>query len=324
MPSLWGKTLPLRNFIIAPEFQAPGLPEVVSLEDAPRIFEEAGIMPQEAVQAMIDSESVEHEEHTLISPSKLIASHTCRREVLIKHFLPYDADPFALWAALEGTLWHAAFAHAGKKLDGWLRELSLPRPVDIEKLGGKLARVEGVLAIEVLPGLFMRGTLDRLSLDYRELGDHKTQKYSKTDYADQSKFGPGDAENWRVQLSVYAFMVEDVFGVKPDRAFVWRTYRGSLDRARTFRKIPITLLSREQVLERVGEFAYSLRDILAQAQSIRAKAHAAGLDPTPELEALARATPMDGYEKQQFNGKKCPLYCVARKVCFGLAGIPEF
>lgn len=314
--------MPLRAFL------HPQTGEAVDFTAAPAVFETEGLLPAEVTAALIEQESRSHEEHSLVSPSKLSPDTICRREQVIRHFLPYDTNPLVFWDAMEGTLWHQTLVAAGDKVDGYYRELSLPRPEDATHPAVK--QVEGVLAVEVWPGIYMRGTVDRLREDLVEMIDHKTQRFPQTakggaptDFADPDPKGrwKGNRWEWEPQINAYRFIVETLMGTAPTELWVWRTYRGSRSREHTFRKVPVGVLTRDQLWARVGEFVTDLTARLGEAVAVRDSTLARGEDPTPALEALVRATPMDGYEKRIFNGQKCDHYCACKAKCWELAGM---
>ena len=116
---------------------------------------------------------------------------TCRREVILENVFDYVLDPYSLWLAKEGNLWDAVLASV-EVGEGWLREVSLPadptradakRYPWIEAHGDdrehpKVRRCpeDGKLRVEIFPGIWVRGRIDRLSTDFKHLIDHKTKK----------------------------------------------------------------------------------------------------------------------------------------------------
>lgn len=307
--------------------------ERVALEDAPTYFDEIGLIPMEATAAMLGHEMRARTEHTMLSPSKMDPEKVCRRQVVIENFLPYDLEPMVLWEAWEGTLWHRVFVREGQTLIGDCREISLPRPEDTGKPG--VREIEnGILAIEVFPGIWMRGTLDRLKDDLESLTDHKTQRTPGTTWTKDSKtgekvaklqdYGERNVPQWALQLNIYGFMVEKVFGSFPKHLWIWRTYRGCYDRAAIFRKFPIPRLSKDEVWAKVGTLATTLQSYLREAEEIRVGEEAQGRDPVAALERFIKGIPMDGKDKHMFNGKKCTMFCEVKDLCFKLANVLDW
>lgn len=302
-------------------FRHPQTGETIPLDRAAAIFEDEGVMPADVVQAMIDD--IQHGTHARgirLSPSLLEPNTHCRRQIVGERYVDIVADPYSLWAALEGTLFHWGMVEAGKSIPDWKAGVRLPGSVsDVTK---SMRITDGVAELELFPGIFISGEADRIKDTHKadgmgpafELVDHKTTRYRA------KELGPDllqkNKDEWAVQVNIYRYLYEDLTGRTCSNLFVWRTYRGSYDHTRTFRKFPIALISREALWAQIGEWVTSLRDYLLEADKIQ--------NDRMALENLVKSIPMDGLDKQMFAGKKCELYCGFKTECFRLAGKVSF
>lgn len=288
--------MPIRSLIDPKTLQA------VPLEEAPDYFERKGLMPAEVIGMILKDEGRPPAGRPFVYPSVADPDVTCRREVLIRQHLPYDLNPIRLWQAKEGTIWHDAFLAQGAP--GWEHEVNLPDALLVEGRapGGGNVKVcsDGKPRLEVWPGVWMRGRVDRHQ-NWDVLADHKTTRYAKQDY--------GLKKDWTVRLNIYARMVWMLRGVAPKELWVWRTYRGVYEPEKAFRRFPVPLLG-EGDMSRLGQFALSLQGYLEKAET------------TDDVEALVRSMPMDG--EKMFNGKKCGEYCAVKDVCFRIQGLTMF
>lgn len=304
--------------------------EHLTLEEAPEYFETVrvsdereGVMPAEAVVAIIRAELAHEGRHARMSPSMLWPDSNCRREIYLRRFTPYYLDPLGVWEAQEGTLIHGALEMSGDEVPGYRRELRLPRPGDEN---ATIDPDDGKPVVELWPGVFMSGTLDKIKDDGSVLTDVKTSKYPKTfgkqlpsrDFGEQ-KVGA----EWAVQLNSYREMFKLLYGRDAEKLWVWRLYRGSQERSLTWRKFPIPIVSRNQMWNKIGPFVTSCLEHLRAGMDIE---QGAGSDMERQARHLeyAKGVPMDGHDQGQFNGQKCPKYCGQRQVCFGLAGMMDF
>ena len=289
--------------------------ERVSPELAAKHFDDSGIMPGEAVQAILEDETREHRTGVHISPSLMNGEKTCRREIVIKRFLPYDQDPLVLWEAVEGTVWHDALGmHDRTKT--WLRELSLPGPED--EGHPQVRKIGSFYQLEVFPGLWMHGTADRVSHDFKVLCDVKTTRYPWTPRPDGTPrdFIADQLADWVIQINLYARMIEILKGVRPSEQWAWRIYRGSRSRVHTFRKVAVPILTDETLWSRISDHALSLSHFLQGA---------AEQDGEEAVQNYIKTNvPMDGEIKRIFRGDKCLKYCSVREVCFKMAGRMDF
>jgi hypothetical protein len=319
---------------------SPKTGEKFSIEEGIKHFEEEGIMPAEAIQAMLNSAAGHGGFHARVSPSICDPETTCRREQVLKRFLDYYLDPFVIWNAQEGILWHDIFEFAGKGLEGWKQEVVLP-PDDA--LAENVIRDpdDASLTYEIFPGIFMRGRVDKHDDPFTTITDFKTENWPKTygkSNIPSKDWGEKKAKrDWPIQLSLYAFMLEAKLGKLPEKLFVWRMYRGSREKTLTFRKFEVPLLSKEMVWGEIGEHVTSLVRFLQGAMGIKREAderEALPVKESPQLKKnvsaqeavknFCRTIPMDGKDRAMFGNQKCFRYCVMQDICFGLEGKTVF
>jgi RecB family exonuclease len=279
-------------------FTSPKSSEIIGLKEAPAWFEEQGLLPLDVIQAMVD-EAGRGDHSTALSPSIMEPANNCRREIVGKRFLPYTVDPVQLWAALKGTLFHRMMLQAGENETEWSREV---------RMGPE----------ELWPGIVIGGTLDRT--DAVSLIDYKTTKTPRKGQDHREL----QAESARVQVNLYRMLYEAMSGVKIQHMWLWRMYWDHWDRAEVFAKIPVKWLDKDDMWQRIGVYAESLRDYLAQAGKIVEETEAGSEDANDKLKGLVQSIPMDGEDQQQFNGKKCTQYCVFFNECMRLAGRATF
>jgi hypothetical protein len=279
----------------------------VPLEEAVAYFEDQGILPAEVIQKILNSANDPRRLDDHLSPSVANPSTTCRREQVIKRFKDYSLDPLVVWEAMEGTVWHEVFAKMTEGSEEWYCELPVPSPDDEDQENVKRTE-EDVLVVEVFPGIWLSGVVDRINKDFSTLIDHKTQRFSKKDW--------GFKPDWKLQINLYALMLERTKGKKPEQLGVWRTYRGCYERDRTFRFFPCPPMTESTIHATIREHCESLQDYLTRAR----QAYKSGDEEL--LNKIVKEIPMDG--KTMFNGKKCSQYCSVQKICFGLEGLPTF
>lgn len=369
---------------------SPKTGTLFTIEEGIAHFEEEGIMPGEAIQAILNSAAGHGGFHARTSPSIADPETTCRREQVLKRFVDYHLDPFIIWDAQEGTLWHDIFEFAGKGMEGWKQEVECPppyselnvrlwdrvykckgcekiyynppdydclecpgvlefqkevsiteRPTDdpyreyveweeIERLSKFIKKDpdDGKLVIEVFPSIFMRGRIDKHDIPYTTITDFKTEKFPKTygkSNIPKTDWGEKKAvRDWPLQLSIYAFMLEQMYGKLPERLFVWRMYRGSREKTLTFRKFEVPLLSKEMVWNECGEHLTTLARYLQEALVMHQDDTLPIKDRQEKIKKFCATIPKDGADKKMFNNTKCHRYCVVRDLCFGLEGKTVF
>jgi hypothetical protein len=279
----------------------------IPLEQAPEYFEHQGLIPMEVTQALLNTANDPRRLDEHLSPSVADPDTTCRREQIIRRFMPYSLDPMVTWEAMEGTVWHNAFSAMSEGNQDWFSELPIPGPDD-EDLPHVKRTTEDVLVVETLPGIWLSGVVDRVSRDFKTLVDHKTQRFSKRDW--------GFKSGWKLQINLYVLMIKRTKDVEPEQLAVWRTYRGSYERDRTFRYFPCPKMNVDEIDSKIRKHCEDLQKRLVEAKA----AYDAG--DQAAIEDLIKNTPMDG--QTMFNGKKCSQYCSVQKVCFGLEGLPTF
>lgn len=291
----------------------------ISPEEAPDYFEEQGIMPADAVTA-VRADLQRERPWPFTSPSQTNPNQTCRREIVLKRYYPFAVDPRREWAKMEGSYWHGFWEHqdAGP---GWRQELWLPGPEDVNTKGVReYLSPEGEKAqqLEVYPGIWMRGRVDRVSQDWRTLVDHKTSKWARTDYSTRDA-----RETWPFTLNLYARMLEMLHGTRPRDLWVWRMYRASPDDNETWAKRKVMAWTDEQWWEKAGEHTTSLVGMLEKAEEIRV-----GEKGEEAMDEHLATIPLDGHVKKMFMNRKgqnmkCGR-CTVKELCFRKAGKVSF
>jgi len=290
----------------------------VALEDAPRVFDEAGVMPAAAVQAILEDEQ---REHTLpvVNPSGANPLRNCRREVLLKKYVKYKMSPLTRWAAIEGGFWHNFLADLSAP--GWKTETYLPDQAGADDEHPNVRVVmapwgKEIRQLEVFPGWWARTKIDLVAPDWSEIVDYKTGKYpwgNKPKAPPYLKYENEDARDiWPVQLSLEARFIEMLRGVTPGKLWIWRKFNGSRVPEYTFRKIPIRRIQPEPLWNLIGEHVLSLQGWLEEAET------------SNEPLEVARKAPPDGMRKNMFGGWKCNEGCPVRAACNALEGLLEF
>lgn len=255
----------------------PTLGKKIPLEEAAEYFEQAGLMPAPVINAIIRSER-ENEKTRCgdrVSPSMATPDALCRREHAIKRNLPYGLNPLTLWEAMEGTVWHSALLP--EEGEDWDYEVAVG-PVE-------------------LFGVSLSGHVDGLRKDRKKLIDIKTQRFSKKDW--------GMKDDWRYQTSIYCHIIHAQYGVMPEPT-VWRIYRGSYERERTFRRFNFEVVPLDKLEKLVGGFLKETQQILGEATTAE------------KIATLA----LEG--ERMFGGKKCDMYCSVKDLCFSMSGKPVF
>ena len=303
-------------------FECPSTGDTIDIEAASEYFEDNGIVPAEVIDAIVlaDIKSSTLRSGTHLSPSIADPESTCRREVVIKRFLPYFPLPYQSWLADEGTAIHAYLQQAGATIANNKSKFEVRLPTEEHRNLVDVTRTEdGVLEVSILPKIPMSGQIDRvtqLSNGNVDITDYKTKGYPWTykKDADPVDYSSGEAKKAQIQLNFYRFMYEKLFGVKVENLWIWKIYKGSRKRNKTFTKIPVPMMTLHDLAIKASPHLLSLGEMLLNAESLT--------DKPEKLEKYIASLPMDG--EKMFNGQKCPLYCDGYKICFGLSGKAVF
>lgn len=301
--------------------------KVVTRGEAPLYFEGRGIMPKEAVELVIESLTGPRgsEDPRYLTPSQLCPDTNCRREICLERFVEYDLDPRKLWEACEGQIWHHAFYQRSGKHEIVLPDHLIAKREGPPTTGNIKVCEDGLMRAEIVSGIWCRGTVDNLyyvdggdPITTLTIRDHKTQAYPKVygdkppiDFAEPDPKGrwKGNRHEWAFQFSAYALIAECVTGVPVKEIFAWRMYRGSKDRSKTFRKIPIKKWSCEKLQELLTPWVYEATEWLQRCYELK--------EEPERLLQFIRTLPMDGAEKHMFGGQKCAKYCSVASICMG-------
>ena len=136
---------------------------------------------------------------------------SCPRKSAILSAEDVAVDPLSMLSALKGTAWHAMMERAAEK--------------DAE------VRVAGVIA-----GVPITGSIDRVRTvnGILTLEDWKTGKDSRAVFIRGGKAwgkeikGEGAPKEYIVQLSIYAELYEQTFGVRPAAASIWWAFSAEM------------------------------------------------------------------------------------------------
>ena len=299
--------------------------EMLIPEEAPGILEEEGVMPAEAVQAVVEDRSGGGPVWPYLSPSYCIPENTCRRKLLMQRTLECDINPMSYEGANEGTAWHD-FMEKQPTLEGWHKEVWLPDQDGADDSHPQVRVIEHkgrkVRQLEFFPGLWMRTRIDRASPDWSRLYNHKTSRWPKG-YYDEKKgrvpktdYGDRDARgSWAVQGNLERRAVELLRGTKVEELWVWRKYRGSQILRFSYRKFPVQVWTDDRLWGEIQEFVQGLLPVLQLASET---------EHEEDFLKLAKSLPMDGKDKNMFNGWLCRDGCPFREQCYGLQGFVLF
>lgn len=288
--------------------------EEMDLDKAPGLLEEAGILPLEVTNLLVeDAQRGSPAGAIYVSPSIIDPTTVCQRSVITERFKDYAVDPATVWAAKEGTIWHSALCQGAG--DMWMNEIALPadpenegddwRPGHGDDRHHPLTQrcEDGKLRLEVWPGVLMRCRIDRVDNDWQKITDFKTQRPAKRDY--------GLKQGWTNQMNIYKKFVQMLRGTDPDLV-VWRIYRGAYNVETAFRRFEVPILP-EGPMNAIGKFGLLLHGRLKEAKSI--------VDSGGDLDAFIKTIPMDG--EQIWGGKRCD-YCSVRPLCHKIQGLVTF
>jgi hypothetical protein len=279
--------------------------EKVSFEEAPAWFEDRGIMPSYAVVAIIQGYADERPAFN-VRPSDISPKFTCRRQRVWMATNEYGVNPLAEEAMLEGSALHEQLG---------AMEIEVPERYFSREVDANAEQV--VYGDERLPvcGVPMRGRIDWLFPDRIE--DLKTSTpFFITKYgAKGSGIKPwvdiwlppedDDVQNWRIQLSLYAVLLQKSGKDAPTRGRVWRRWSGvKADKVR-WKKFDFDLLTEAGLEAAIGQWARDLHASLKEAEGGNVDAW--------------KTTPADGREMVGSRGnmwrcEPCPL----KTACFKL------
>lgn len=223
--------------------------------DAPRILEDAGIMPSYAVEAII-REYADNKPAFHVRPSDVSPAFVCRRQKVWQATHDYGVNPLEAEGMMEGSALHDQLR---------THEIEVPSTVHEKQQRFEVCDVP------------MRGRIDWLFDDRIE--DLKTStpfwitrygpKGSKTrPWVDiwQPKDVNNDVEKWQIQLSIYRILLEKSGGKAPLMGRVWRRYSGVKADKERWRRFDFPLLDESQLEGVAGEWMRGLRDSLMEAE----------------------------------------------------------
>jgi hypothetical protein len=290
-----------------------------------------------------------------MSPSVACEKTTCIRQLAIKKFLPYLINGVSEWMATEGTAWHKAFEGVTPEVeDEYYREVLLPdfyeifSPAkdsfnppttwkgDIDWPGlikdDKIRLFQytpdhSSWEINLFPGIWMNGKVDKLRDDMLRIEDFKTKSWGgwkdfKTGQHKIKHYPPDRGAT--IQLNLYRRMVEVVTGVNPKELVIRRMYRGARVAAEAWKKYDIDVWSNDELEANIRPHVDRAVAAFTDLKGIEDRHVSNESDPIPELLAYINQLPLDGHQKHMLNGTKCPLYCTQMPICFELAKMVRF
>lgn len=311
-------------------FTKPGQGGKLSFEEAPEWYAQNTEVPAEAIALIAYLEQDSRRYGQTVTPSGACEDTTCLRQQAIKRFLKYLINGISSWQATEGTAWHYAFERAVPTRvdeDDWHREVLLPRFF----VGKTTANVEkdplsDSHAVEIFPGLWTSGKLDKLKTDFTEIEDFKTQAWAgyrekKTGLWKVTHYPP--KEDNVIQLNMYRRMVEVCTRVNPSKLTIRRMYRGARDAQQAWKKFDVRVMSNDELeatirpfMERAAGIFGELRDIVLSTED--------GPERQEKLVEVISKLPLDGKDKRMLGNQKCTLYCTQRPICYKMAGLVGF
>ena len=262
--------------------------ERLTFEEAPKWFEDKGLMPSWAVEAVI-REHKDEKPAFHVRPSDVAPKFTCRRQRVWMSNHDYGINPLDAEAMLEGTGLHEVFGTT-----------EIVVPTNNERL-------------EVC-GVPMRGRIDWLIDDRIEDLKSKTPFWiPRFPFKEQKAVDPtarpyaeiwlpktddDDLFGYKVQLSLYRVLLKKDGQAAPTKGRVWRRWGGvKADKAR-WKRYDFDLWDEAELEVQVGPWMRALRDGLALAS-------------TTDVEAWRNAPP-DGRDMVGSRGNlwacdRCPL-----------------
>ena len=276
--------------------------------DAPRILEEAGIMPSYAVEAIIREFSDEKPAFN-VRPSDVNPAFTCRRQRVWQSTHEYGVNPLDIEGMTEGSAFHAQLgAH----------EIVVPGPEFTQ--GNEEVRLN-------VCDVAMRGRIDWLFENRIEdlktstpfwiakfpSKEAKAKDPSLRPYAEiwVPKNEDDDVKKWQIQLSIYRILLEKSGRKAPGMGRVWRRYSGvKADKGR-WKRFDFPLLSETELDLVAGEWMRGLRDGLSEAETV---------DPEAWRKVPADGKAFVGSRGNQWACDRCPL----RRQCEDVEGWSGF
>ena len=299
-------------------FTLPDLGLTLTLDKAPKVLSERGILPA----ALVHRAANRRQSVNAATPSAASPLTTCRRQILLERHLPYGTDPRELWRMDAGTAIHDFLAELDTP--GYLKNVPLPsvedaarfpdfvriRPDDPEKA-----------EMEFYPGVWMRMELDAVRLDsdgrWVEVIDYKSQNYPGDKRQPDGSYKMNDfgiPKGAPAQLNIYRHAA-DMLGRGLPGAAVWQVYLGlpkNKPPVLACNYLPLIgyqLWSRMRLDTEVKTFLTELTHWDHQMKAAPAES---------DREAVLAPVPLEG--ERLFGGQKCSQYCSSMATCFRLAG----
>lgn len=306
-------------------FLCPKCNKSVPIEEAQEHFADVcAVMYHGSVQAIINN--LGDERRALgagVSASQGSPEATCRRQVVLERFVPYSIDIRMQEDAEEGSNYHSAFHKRGAG-GVWAYETPLPGPADAGKPGVR-RNAAGFYEYELWPDVWFSCMVDAHK-NWKWIDDLKTARPAKSmrcpkcNYYQSGKIWPPGNDN-KAQLML-AKVVAERLGYGPvEQLRIWKYVRGCYEAAERHHPFVIMDGSREHPFWSEAQLEQHCREHLSSMASMVRTAEALQGEPGWMFDAWLKANvPLDGLERNLFNGKKCTMYCSVKDICFQLAG----
>jgi len=307
-----------------------------SLAEACSTIEAEGQMPGEIVALFLpDPSDGPRPIEPVMWPSEVDPSSSCRREIILKRLVG-DGLAFDLrrvWERFTGIGLEAGLAAAG--METYSYQLQVPDGLveaDLVQNRDVLVRLPSsgpdgkprwAVHSPVL-GCNLRGRVDRISADGREVIDWKVTGYP----------GPrkdwGLNSSWVLQLQVYAHMLRLLLGLSAEEQSlqVWRIYRDPYiwkeqecgwrkrkvaDMDAAFKRFEVPVWDDDKLEGEIGEHCRSTMEALEKL-----------VEKPEDIAEVLADIPLDGEVRRMYGGKKCSTYCDVRDACWTFSGRPIF
>jgi len=279
----------------------PGGGPNLTFEEAPKHYEEAGLMPSYAAERLLAG-AEEAKPAFNVRPSDITPRFACRRQRVWQTTHDYGVDPLALEAMEEGSALHAAYG---------AMEIEVP-----EQVYGRVDFKETQRRLNVC-GVPMRGRIDWLFPERIEdlktstpfwiarfpTKEQKLVDSSLRPFADIwiPKDQDDDIQDWKIQLSIYRVLLEKEGKIAPTKGRVWKRWSGVKDGKKRWTRFDFDLLDEAGLEELIGPWTREL---------------ARGLQAAMEDPEAWKGVPADGREMVGSRGMwKCDP-CPLKEACF--------
>lgn len=277
-----------------------------------------GVVPAFLIRVLWEDAADPRRQGGTFSPSM---SDGCMKQYMLQRCKPYVLDPFRLWKAVEGNLWHwIMWEHSAP---GWLAEVAVPgTSISCMKQDGTDTLKPGFrwvgkgtpgAFIEMLwEGMWMSGKIDSIGTmpgGGVVIDDYKTQDCPAIGKG--GEFYPPKKTPWpheSTQVNLYGYMHADLEGLEfVPTLRIWRYIKGIKRADYAWTPVPVPVVDREILVARVKPDYDLFTTAYATWKEMMEKGDEAAAD------MVIAQMPLQG--RPMFGGQKCDLYCEMRKEC---------